>query len=132
MNSDDLVDYSLIVLGPLNVLDSTRKGLKKYASKFINLSWENDDKSYKFDEAAVSIIQLIVSTQEYQTVQEYMMTTTKLQLRYLTNVGFCADFGGRGFSLPTAMVIRPDGTIFVVSRGKASTCLLYTSPSPRD
>ena len=68
MNSDDLVDYSLIVLGPLNVLDSTRKGLKKYASKFINLSWENDDKSYKFDEAAVSIIQLIVSTQEYQTV----------------------------------------------------------------
>ncbi|GIT16404.1 MAG: hypothetical protein CM1200mP38_0610 [Dehalococcoidia bacterium] len=49
------------------------------------------------------------------------MTTTRLQLRYLTNVGFCADFGGRGFSLPTAMVIRPDGTIFVVSRGKAST-----------
>ena len=49
------------------------------------------------------------------------MTITKFQLKYLTNVGFCADFGGRGFSLPSAMVIRSDGTIFVVSRGKPST-----------
>jgi len=68
MHSDDLVDYSLSVLGPLDVLDSTRQGLKRYASKFIELSWADDDQSIKFDEAAVSIIQLIVSTQEYQTV----------------------------------------------------------------
>ena len=39
------------------------------------------------------------------------MTITKFQLKYLTNVGFCADFGGRGFSLPSAMVIRSDGTM---------------------
>ena len=50
------------------------------------------------------------------------MTTTKFELKYLDNVGFAADFGGRGFSLPTSMAIRSDGTIFV-----ASSCLLYTS-----
>ena len=49
------------------------------------------------------------------------MTTTKFELKYLDNVGFAADFGGRGFSLPTSMAIRSDGTIFVASRGKAST-----------
>ncbi|MBI50247.1 MAG: hypothetical protein CL781_02825 [Chloroflexi bacterium] len=49
------------------------------------------------------------------------MTTTKLELSYLDNVGFCADFGGRGFQLPTSMAIRSDGTIFVASRGKSST-----------
>ena len=81
------------------------------------------------------------------------MTTTAFELKYVTNVGFCADFGGRGFQLPSSMAIRDDGVIFVVSRGKSSTkgsngiqmvtkdhdflgqigtCLLYTSPSPRD
>ena len=49
------------------------------------------------------------------------MTTTAFELKYLTNVGFCADFGGRGFQLPSSMVIRDDGVIFVVSRGKSST-----------
>jgi DNA-binding beta-propeller fold protein YncE len=49
------------------------------------------------------------------------MTTTKFELKYLDNIGFCADFGGRGFQLPTSMAIRSDGTIFVASRGKAST-----------
>ena len=49
------------------------------------------------------------------------MTTTAFELKYVTNVGFCADFGGRGFQLPSSMAIRPDGVIFVVSRGKSST-----------
>ena len=49
------------------------------------------------------------------------MTTTSSRLNYITNVGFAADFGGRGFSLPTSMAIRSDGKIFVVSRGKPST-----------
>ena len=44
------------------------------------------------------------------------MTTTAFKLKYLTNVGFCADQGGRGFQLPTAMAIRGDGRIFVASR----------------
>ena len=41
------------------------------------------------------------------------MTTTAFELKYVTNVGFCADFGGRGFQLPSSMVIRDDGVIFV-------------------
>ena len=49
------------------------------------------------------------------------MTTTAFELKYVTNVGFCADFGGRGFQLPSSMAIRDDGVIFVVSRGKSST-----------
>ena len=49
------------------------------------------------------------------------MTATTFQLKYSTNVGFCADFGGRGFQLPTSMAIRSDGVIFVASRGKATT-----------
>ena len=49
------------------------------------------------------------------------MVTSAKELQYVTNVGFCADFGGRGFSLPTSMAIRSDGTIFVASRGKPST-----------
>lgn len=49
------------------------------------------------------------------------MTITKPQLKYVTNVGFAADFGGRGFSLPTSMVLRSDGVIFVASRGKPQT-----------
>ena len=49
------------------------------------------------------------------------MSTTAFELKYVTNVGFCADFGGRGFQLPSAMAIRGDGVIFVVSRGKSST-----------
>ena len=51
------------------------------------------------------------------------MATTDFQLKYLTNVGFCADFGGRGFQLPTSMAVRSDGTIFVASRGMPNTNL---------
>ena len=44
-------------------------------------------------------------------------------------------------SAPTALAFAPDGRLFVTSRegrlrvlagGSTSTCLLYTSPSPRD
>ena len=48
------------------------------------------------------------------------MTTTAFRLKYLTNVGFCADQGGRGFMMPTAMAIRDDGRIFVVSRSNTT------------
>ena len=67
MSSDDLVDACLDILGPLDVLDTTRSGLKNYASKYGELSWGNGDASVQFDDAAVAIIQLIVTTQEYQT-----------------------------------------------------------------
>ena len=48
------------------------------------------------------------------------MTTTAFKLKYADNVGFCADQGGRGFMMPTAMAIRDDGMIFVVSRSNTT------------
>lgn len=48
------------------------------------------------------------------------MTTTAFKLKYVSNVGFCADQGGRGFMMPTAMTIRGDGRIFVVSRSNTT------------
>jgi len=68
MTSDELVDSCLDVLGPLDVLDTSHQVLKNYASKFGDLSWSDDESSDRFDKAAVSIIQLVVSSQEYQTV----------------------------------------------------------------
>ena len=52
------------------------------------------------------------------------MTTIALSLRYVDNVGFNADNGGRGFHLPTAMVIRSDGRIFVASRSNMSQTVI--------
>ena len=52
------------------------------------------------------------------------MTTIALSLRYVDNVGFNADNGGRGFHLPTAMVIRDDGRIFVASRSNMSQTVI--------
>ena len=68
MNSDSLVEHCIDVLGPLKMLDSTVTGLKSYASKFGEMSWANSAESKQFDEATVAIIQLVVSSQEYQTV----------------------------------------------------------------
>ena len=49
-----------------------------------------------------------------------MTTTTRFSLKYIDNVGFISDFGGRAFNLPTAMVIRGDGRIFVASRANTN------------
>jgi uncharacterized protein (DUF1800 family) len=68
ITSDELVDNCLEVLGPLEVLDTTRHGLKNYASKFGNMKWSDESLSSEFDCAAVAIIQLVVSSQEYQTI----------------------------------------------------------------
>ena len=43
------------------------------------------------------------------------MLKADFKLHYSTNVGFCADTGGRGFLLPTAIAVRSDGRIFVAS-----------------
>ena len=68
MTSDELVDNCLEVLGPLEVMDTTRAGLKDYAGKFVDLAWSDEFSSSEFDRAAVALIQLVVSSQEYQTV----------------------------------------------------------------
>ena len=67
LTSDRLVEACLAVLGPIEVAETTRDRLKIYASKYGNLSWQNDESNESFNAAAISIIQLIVSTQEYQT-----------------------------------------------------------------
>ena len=68
MTPAELVNNCLDVLGPLDVLESTLKGLTNYASKFGDLNWDTEVSAAKFDEAAVAVIQLVVSSQEYQTV----------------------------------------------------------------
>lgn len=46
-----------------------------------------------------------------------------VDVKYLTTVGFAADFGGRGFHLPTDIEVRADGRIFVMSRSSNSATL---------
>ena len=45
------------------------------------------------------------------------MTTTAFGLKYVTNVGFISDQGGRAFQHPSCIAMRSDGRIFVGSRG---------------
>ena len=63
----NFVDICLEVLGPLRVLPTTGQGLKDYAVKYGSLKWKTRDESDHFDQAAVAMIQMIVSSQEYQT-----------------------------------------------------------------
>lgn len=68
LSPEKLVDSCLEVLGPLDVLDTTRAGLITYASRYGDLSFSDDQSASEADKAIVVLIQLIVSTQEYQTV----------------------------------------------------------------
>ena len=68
VTADDLVDRCLDVLGPISVSIGTEAGLKTYASKFGDLSWDTESKLSEFEAAALAVIRLIVCTQEYQTV----------------------------------------------------------------
>ena len=61
-----LVDVCLDVLGPLETLDSTRGSLVDCASKYGRLSFSDEQAASRAEEAVVALIQLIVSTQEYQ------------------------------------------------------------------
>ena len=67
LTTDQLVEAALAVLGPLEVSQTTTDRLKTYASKYPDICWDNDESADIFNDAAISIIQLIVSTQEYQT-----------------------------------------------------------------
>ena len=65
LSPEGLVNACLEVLGPLDLLDSTHSNLVDYAAKFGEVSF-SDQESARTDEAIVALIQLIVSTQEYQ------------------------------------------------------------------
>ena len=64
MSPEQVVDTCLDILGPLPVLDTTRAGLIDYVSKWGDMSFPDPDT----DRHIVTLIQLIVTTQEYQTV----------------------------------------------------------------
>jgi hypothetical protein len=64
---DELVSACLEVLGPVDVSVLTEERLKEFAAKYEGLGWQDEISSEKFDKAALSVIQLIVCTQEYQT-----------------------------------------------------------------
>ena len=66
LSPEKLVDTCLEVLGPLDVLDSTRSSLVEYASRYGDLSFSDREAASRADGAVVALIQLIASTQEYQ------------------------------------------------------------------
>ncbi len=62
MSSERVVDAVLDILGPLPVLDSTRDGLVEYASKWGDFDFSDAES----EQNTVTLIQLVVTTQEYQ------------------------------------------------------------------
>ncbi|MEC9365691.1 MAG: hypothetical protein VX695_01385, partial [Chloroflexota bacterium] len=67
VTSDELVSACLEVLGPVDVSITTENRLKEFAAKYGELVWQDKASSEEFDKATLSVIQLIVCTQEYQT-----------------------------------------------------------------
>ena len=63
-----LLDACLEVLGPLEILDSTRANLADFASTYGRLNFSDEATTAGTEEAVLNLIQLIVSTQEYQMV----------------------------------------------------------------
>ena len=68
LTPEELVDRCLEILGPMETMDSTRQGLVNYASKFGIVSFDDDNSTGQGENAIVAVIQIIVATQEYQTV----------------------------------------------------------------
>ena len=68
LTAEELVDRCLEILGPLETSASTRQGLITFAAKHGDVSFADDEAVSNAERAIVSVIQLIVATQEYQTV----------------------------------------------------------------
>ena len=66
LSPESLLDACLDVLGPMEVLDSTRANLTEFAGTFGRLGFSDEERAAHTEEAVVNLIQLIVSTQEYQ------------------------------------------------------------------
>ena len=66
LSPEVLINACLEVLGPMEVLDSTRANLTEFAGTYGRLSFSDEGRSADTEEAVVNLIQLIVSTQEYQ------------------------------------------------------------------
>ena len=68
LSPEELVDACLEVLGPIDISDSTRGSLVRHASKYGKLSFSDERPTPESEGAVVALIQLIVTTQEYQLV----------------------------------------------------------------
>ena len=68
LSADGLLDACLEALGPLEILDSTRANLADFASAYGRLNFCDEATTAGTEEAVLNLIQLIVSTQEYQMV----------------------------------------------------------------
>ena len=66
ISPEALIAACLEVLGPMEVLDSTRANLTEFAVTYGRLSFSDEGRVADTEEAVVNLIQLIVSTQEYQ------------------------------------------------------------------
>ena len=66
LDPETLVDACLDVIGPMPVLDSTRDGLIDYADKWGDLTFDDDDSAADSESKIVIMLQLAVTTQEYQ------------------------------------------------------------------
>ena len=66
ISAEMLVDACLDAIGPMPVLDSTRQGLIDYATKWGALEFDDDGAAADAAQKIVTMLQLVVTTQEYQ------------------------------------------------------------------
>ena len=68
MSAERLVDLCLDLVGPVPVLENTRKGLVDHARTWGDLDFDTDEARAQAEKNIVAMLQLVVATQEYQLV----------------------------------------------------------------
>jgi uncharacterized protein (DUF1800 family) len=68
MSAAELVDACLQIVGPLEVLESTRDGLIEYAGNWSEIRFDDPESATQAEQTIVALLQLVVTTQEYQMV----------------------------------------------------------------
>jgi hypothetical protein len=76
MSAEALVDTCLQIVGPLEVLDTTREGLIEYASQLIGGDAIRLGEP-QAEQTILALLQLVVTTQEYQMVYDDLYTDLK-------------------------------------------------------
>ena len=66
ISAERLVDVCVDLVGPMPMEESTRQGLIEYAQKWGDLSFDSDEARAEAEKNIVAMLQLVVSTQEYQ------------------------------------------------------------------
>ena len=64
----ELVDLCLDILGPMEILETTREGIIEYAAGYGDISFGDELSSSHAEHAILSVLRLVVTTQEYQMV----------------------------------------------------------------